>query len=237
VAVFSGCNNLDTGNSRTFTDVFAVVKSIDYFQNNLVTFGTSLGDIVAPEQISTPLSIGECVYFSQFTIDYDNQPSDQYILATGVLYQTISKAPFVPSAVPFDGYDLKLTEVQTLASPYFEGNLFVGSNYSKLREQSVTYRLVWDKDEPAENNGAFNVYLQAKLVGTATGTAEDISDVRAFDLQNFLWTAGRDTIANNVNFRYAKINLKYLSGVEGGEPVYTQLDSPIELSIFTTKAE
>jgi hypothetical protein len=231
--VSPGCNNFDTGNSRTYADVFGVVLSIDYYQNNLITFGTSYGEIVASESTLVPVNVGDCVYFHQFTVDYDNQPSDKYTTATSVQYEKIAKESFVitTSSIPFDDYDLKLSDIETLGSPYFRGALFTGMGFSKMKEQSVSFRLVFNPNEPAEN-GAKNVYLQAKLSGTASGAAENINSVRAFDVRNLLAIAGRDTTVSNVSYRYAKINFKYLSRVENGEPVYAKLDNPIELTMF-----
>ncbi|GHT10418.1 hypothetical protein FACS189432_06820 [Bacteroidia bacterium] len=232
--VFPACNNFDTGNSRTFTDVFGVVKSIDYFQNNLVTFSTTLGEIVANELPTQPLNEGDCVYFYQFIIDYDNQPSDKYLIASGVQYEQITKEPFSiesGSSIPTDGYDLKLSEIQILSSPYLYGSLFTSATFSKMKEQGVNFRLVFNPDEPAEN-GALNVYMQARLSGTASGATENSYAIRAFNARSLLMMAGRDTTVQEVSFRYAKINLKYMSGTENGEPVYSKLENPIELLMF-----
>jgi hypothetical protein len=226
--VSSGCDNLGGGNTGIYQSYALVGFNI---QMGGTTLSTEMGEIAASDP-GLALLEGECVFLNQFTIDYDNQPSSKYYTATDITYQEISRSPFYElSPVQTDGYDLLMTKVGCLYSSFFKGNIMVGSDYTKTKDQSVSYRLIYDRMEPAEN-GVVNLYLQAKLVGATGGSTENVSDVRAVNISDLIYTAGKDTIINSVSGKYVKANLKYLTKIEDGEPVYDTAVGPVEIVVF-----
>jgi hypothetical protein len=231
---FYSCNELGSGgNSQTYGAMFAVV---DF---NLSRFGgtticTPMGELAASDPKLLELGTGDCIYINQFTVNFDNQPSDKYYTATDIQFSQISKSPFmfVDSSTPLGDYNFQLSEVWSSIDPFFKGNIFLVWELTKTKDQAVSYRLLYNRDEPVDKNGARNIYLQALLNGSATGTSEKMQDARAFDVRDLIHYAGSDTTINSTSYRHVKVNLNYLSGVEDGNPVYTQAEGPLDIAIF-----
>lgn len=238
IGLFS-CNTFDGGNRQVVTSLAVVGYESKTFHTSI---STPYGEFVAQE-LDLKVSEGDCIY-AQYTIDYDNQPSTEYTVATELQYQPIGQNPVEvwwdidpedPDALT--DYTVPLSKVEHEASPYYKGKFFIGMNFSLGTGQTPDYQLFCNPDE-ADEKGTRTLYLQAKLSGAATSTPQEVSDIHAFDMNELFYRFSRDTtlnVSNNgeVSFRYIRVNLKYFTGVKDGKRSYGNAsEQPINIYRF-----
>jgi len=211
-----GCNFGGGGNITSYTSP-AVVS----FDMNILNtaIGTWYGICAAPGL--DPSYMDQCVLLS-FTVDWDNQPSADYITASAIqILSTIPQQPFIEDdSVRISGYTLPISSVgwdDTSTSPYYGGKFFIGIN---CKDNNATFRLVYNTQEP-DSAGIKNLYLLAQPSTSSSTT--DVSKNFAFDVMSLIYNAGSDTTdtSSGLKYRYVKANLKYLTGISGdGVPTY-----------------
>lgn len=233
IGLFS-CNFGNSGNVSNYQNTPAVV-SIDYtIGGNGILLGTPYGYFAAPE-LSNMLMDGECVYLQQFSIDYDNQLSDQYTTITNVVEVSVNQSLCEQSdTVQIGDYTLPLTNASGIASAYYKGKFFIGVTSN---DNNPSLRLVYNNTKD-DADGTKNVYLVAKPSGTgSSGTGA----IQAFDLSALIRDFGRDTTvvvsgtSQSYDLKYISLNLNYLSGISStGVPTYSPVSqqNPFLISVF-----
>jgi len=234
-----GCNfGNNTGNVWNPQNTLAVVVSSDAVSGGTL-FGTPMlstpyGYFAAPSLNSD--YIGSCLLLSQFTIDFDNQPSTEYYTATNISGTTIDQQPFVQQGDTADlnGYTLPMTDasaiINTPSNAYYQGKCFLGI---ACKDKNPSFDMIYNDDEQVAA-GKPNLYLRAKA---SSGSSDSQSIIYAFDMSSLVQNYGRDTTiavsgADGVKLKYIVANLKYLSGMVDDEPVYTSVQDPLYVYSF-----
>jgi hypothetical protein len=222
---FTGC--LDTegkGNYQTFPVIPAVV-------NYNIEMGTTLltgwGEIAAPEL--SDVNQGDCL-FTQFTINYDNQPSSAYYTATGISYKEVEQSiARIENEIVINDFNFPVEDIAPVEynnTVQLKGRYFIYFKHQASKNQNLEYRIIASPD--SIENGAQNVYLVAKKTNEVDGTASSLVNSHAFDVNNII-QLGKDTTISNVGMKYIKVNLKYFTEEIEGKPVFKNYSStPIE---------
>jgi len=180
--------------------------------------GTPFGYIAAPSLLSA--NPGDCLYLSEFSVDYDNQPSTQFYTATGiVIQQSINQSVLEqnPSIVLGNNDTLKISGLQADTNPFYNGKLFI---LATSKDTAPGFRLVYNTQE-VDSAGIKNLYLLARPSSSTPGST-DVQSLYAFDLNNLIYAQqNNDTTINAANFKYIKVILNYISGITDGVPQYT----------------
>lgn len=227
------CDFGNVGNSQTFQNTPAVVCwKMDMGGTAL---GTPFGYLAAPSILD--VYEGDCIFISQFTIDYDNQPSDNYYTISNVLKEKVDEARFIErNSIELDDYTLPISNVGGMVDEFFIGRFFA---WISCKDKNPSLRLLYNPTEE-ETDGVKNFYLQAKP-SSSTESASEVSTIQVFNLLNFVQQNGSDTTKTFKNFeekfdfKFVKANLKYVSKITDGEPEYKSLnssDKPIEIYVF-----
>jgi len=216
-------------NVTTYPPTPAVVVDVRMDEGGTI-IGTPFGYIAAPGLTNNFL--GDCLYINTFTIDYDNQPSNQYYTATQIDKQDVGQHNLEQSLSVELGEDtLMLSTLNGLSDPHFNGKFFI---VATSKDNIADFRLVYNRGEE-EVNGVKNLYLLAKP-SSSISNATTVSSIYAFDVNSLIYAQqNNDTIISTVNYKYIKANLKYFSGITDGEPVYktvNDLNSPFEIYIY-----
>lgn len=227
------CDMGGGGNSQTFQNTPAVVDLRTDMGG--ITLGTPWGNLSAPSLVD--VSEGDCIYMHQFTIDYDNQPSDKYYTASNIVKEKVNQTPLVvKKTIDIEDYLLPLSKTGGMVDEFLQGRLFV---WMSCKDKNPAFRLIYNTEEEV-TNGVMNMYLQTRPSST-TENAEDVSTIHAFNLLDFIQQNGRDTTktlkdsSDKHDFKYIKMNLNYVSKIKDGVPEYStlnSLDKPIEIYIF-----
>jgi len=229
------CNFGNGGNTQTFQNTVAVV---DYRVDMGGPVMSTLWGVLAAPSL-TDVNAGDCIYLYQFYIDYDNQPSSQFWTATGIIKEDVDQKSITITSdtITLGDYTLPISSITTvLANEFFQGRIFTGIN---CKDKNPTFRLLVNPDEKGTGQ-IKNFYLQAKPSST-TENSSDVAAVQAFNLLYYIQQYGRDTTrtisgsSDQVNFKYIKANLKYVSGVTDGTPTYSTVSntsSPMEIYLF-----
>lgn len=231
--VLFSCNVGNNGNTTNLGNVPAVVTDNTV---NGAELGTPYGYLVSPELVT--LIPGECVYLQQFTIDYDNQPSNQYTTITNVVQFDVNQSYVEQNdTVNIMDSSLPISSVNGVASAYYGGNFFVLAN---AKDKSPSFRLVYNNTKDAAD-GTKNLYLLA-TPSSSGSSSSDITSINAFNLLPLIQNYGRDTTVAvtsgstaSVNLRYIMVNLNYLSAIsDTGIPTYSAASqqNPFMISIF-----
>jgi hypothetical protein len=109
----------------------------------------------------------------------------------------------------------------------YKGKFFIATKAKLAQNQALDYYLYTKSDEQPDANGTRNIYLQAQLPGTQSGT-QDITEVRALDISRMFYSSGRDTTiydgSISYSLKYLKINLQYCSKIENEAPVFNSVN-------------
>lgn len=219
------------GNVQTFQSVPAVVGlNIDM---GGTVMGTPYGYIAAPSLDANP---GDCIYLYQFTVDYDNQPSNQYYTATNISETGVDQSPIEmrSDSINVGDYILPLSNVSGLSNVYYQGKFFIGAD---CNDKNPVFRLVYNSKDTIIN-GVMDFYLLAKPSSTdGSSSSSTVSSIYAFDLAAVLRQARDTTVtvssgSSSIDLRYIKANLNYVSSVSAGIPTYSKLPNPFEIYIF-----
>ena len=232
---FFSCNFGNKGNVSNYQNTPAVV-SIDYtIGGGGVMLGTPYGYMAAPELSN--LYDGDCIYLQQFSVDYDNQPSTQYVTATDIVEIGVNKSQVevANDSVRIGDYTLLPTSVSGLSSVYYGGNFFIGATCS---DNNPNYRLVYNLSDTLINN-AIKVYLLAQSTSTAPSSS-GVSSIHAFDMNYLPQTLWRDTTitisgtSQSLDLKYISVNLNYISSIsDTGVPTYSQASqNPFLIFLF-----
>jgi hypothetical protein len=240
---FSNCLG-DTNSSSVSSYTSPAVVGFDPYGTSAsgLYFSTYVGDIVpdaASQSILSDYQSGDCAV-TAFTIDSRDQIGGDYFVASSMNVTKLEQTAARNLTSPEDttGYAIPISAVEFFdASCHanYKGKFFVYTSIKKSKTQAVDYLLAGDFNNKNEK-GAYDLYLKAKLIGVE-GTAETTREVWAFDLQNMMYSSGRDTTiyyeSVAIPLRYLKINLKYYAGVEDDEVVYENAySSPIDIYIY-----
>jgi len=200
-------------------------------------YGTFVPDNASALVLSTVIS-GSCI---AMVFDYNSEyQTGEYPVASNISFLPITvnnireedPAMVDDYAYPFSSVNL----FSTSASLNFEGRLFVETTAKLNQNQALQYYPYVKSDEPLDADGARNIYLQAKLPGTSSGT-QDVATVYGLDMRDMLYSSGRDTtiIDNGEDYllRYLKINLKYCSEIKDESPVFKSVNTqPIYILVL-----
>lgn len=232
IGLFS-CNVDTTGNNQTFQNTLAVVDWKTEMGG--IVIGTPWGYLAAPSLFDA--FEGDCLYIHQFTVDYDNQPSDKFFTATNINKETVNQTPLIlNNTIELEDYTFPVSKVEVSIDEFFSGRFFVRIT---CKDKSPSFRLMYDTTEE-ETNNIKNFYLQAKP-SSSSQNASDVPSIHAFNLMSFIQQYGADTTkafkgsSEKYNFKYIKANLKYVSKITDDKPEYGLVNSsgtPFEFYIF-----
>jgi hypothetical protein len=242
----TGCNLEDGQNSISFVTP-AIVRGLD-IPKNAFTIQTPFAVYAVPSDSKLVLEhVGECALV-QLTIDYNNQPSNDFYTATNVTYDIVEQTPLTITNLTNEtlitkGYDLPIKEIsreQGISNMALLDKYFLNIIHSTPESQRIDYRLACDTTEFNANNHLRTLYLTAKKIEGESTLEKTISRYHAFSIDNLLYYIGEDTIIsqNNIKYeyRYLKVNLKYYAGTEGDTiPKWNSFNSaenPIVFAIF-----
>ena len=216
---FSSC--IKDGDNVANFSMLAVVGSLHSMQPTIVTPD---GTILAPdllEHLYIDLYEGDALLVS-FSINYDNQPSTEYLTASNLQYEKIGKS----SPIPISGSESGefSTPIEDLRYIYLVGNtLFFEFIHKAPGDQKFEYEMTYNREEDAEIP---TIYLRAKKIGTGSMAEGTILYLYAFDMR-YLFMTYKDA-ENKVTF-----NIKYKTGVnEDGMDMYDDwADNPYKIEV------
>jgi len=227
IGLFS-CNFGDGQNVNTFQNVLAVAGWDSRMGGT--TIGIEGGTLSAPSLLD--VMDGECLYIHQMTIDYDNQPSQEYTTVTGIVKDIIDQTYFYDygNIDPNDlgDYTLPMTNVGATTDIFYRGRIFIGAAF---KDKNPSFRLIFDPEEE-EINGVRNLYLQAMPSGSSDSSEN--SAIHAFNFEHWLRKPDLETsytypgTSQKFDVYGIKVNIKYLSSIdsETGKPVYSTIADP-----------
>ena len=223
-----GMGGHDTGNYTIFPPS-TVVVGYDKEMGGIIMC-TWWGNVAAPSLIgSIP---GDCLYVSQFTIDYDDQPSKDYFTAINIVKEGIDRYPFEQSnSVDLREYTLPISSLEGNTCLFFDGMFFIST---VTKDKTPRFRMVYNSEEET-TSWTKNLYVMASP--TASSDNDNVT-LGAFNLNSFVYTHGNDTTINvegyknGMKCKYSIVNIKYYSGVDGdGIPIFKALNSPFYIYI------
>ena len=223
---FCSCNIGDGRNYATLGPSPEVIINYD-FEANGYKIGTPDGYFVAPSL--TNYYPGDCLYMA-FAIDYDNQPSTKYTVASEIQKVDIDYSYLEQNAnFEVGEYTLPLSDILYSQSPFYHGKFFISSI---ANDNGPKFRLAYNPDEEVIN-GVRNLYLLAQK---ASPSSNSIQSIHAFDLNDLIYNYSRDTTIYEQGLKYIYVNLKYLSGIsEEEKPIFGEVNrtnEPIFISVF-----
>jgi len=212
----------DVSNSQSFSTNNAVVCYYTDFPG--ITFlNTPYGAIAAPELSGKGYEQGDCLFVS-FTIDYDNQPNNQYYTATNVVEKKIGKTDIVMLNAVFQNVNDSIDKLSqdSIKNLTFVGsvccidnNLFMGFDQLDAN-RNYDYQLVYSD---SLINEIPVLYVCAKEANPSSATIFGDHKYQVFNISPFL---ARYADENN-NFSFY---LKYKKGVDvNGKNVYAFLST------------
>jgi len=230
--VFFSCNvGSGNGNVSTYQNTPAVVINSDIITDGTAV-GTPYGYLAAPSL--TDVSAGDCIIMYQFTIDFDNQPTSNYITITNVDKEFVTQRSLQPGdTTAIDDYTLPMSDVTAIvndpSNAYYQGKCFLGI---ACKDKNPDFRLIYDEKDK-DIDGRKTIYLQAKA-SSSSPSSSDVGTIYAFNMGSL---SQKDTTISvsgtSVTLKYAIAYLKYLSDInDDGEPVYTTAKSPLYIYSF-----
>jgi hypothetical protein len=219
---------IENGGNKSFYNTLAVIseKSTAGVFMNTQEF-PYYGPIAAPSLNN--LNVGDCIYGS-YLLDFDHQPTNEYLTATETNFQVVKKdAFFVSRGEMIDAYNDSIFSARIATAEYFNGNLFIETVPKGSVKEQYDFELVLNLD--SISNGIHTAFLKSKKIDGSTHN----SGLRfvAFDVNYAITAFGRDTVVNSQHFGILSLNLKYQIGENEGVPVYTQLDNkPVEIVVY-----
>jgi len=238
IGLFS-CNLAGSGgNNATYQNLPAIVSDYDAAMNPIL--GTAMGYLSTPSL--TGVQLGECIYLNQFTINFDNQPSSSYYIASNIVETNVDQSPLsIGDTIMLQDNPLTLANVGGYAygvlSAYYKGRFFLTMS---AKDKNPNFRLAFNTKE-IDSTGVKNLYLLANSISPSGSASADTYAMQAFDLSDLIYPYGRDTTLTNgvsgqaTSFRYIRFYLKYPSAISSdGVPTYTTANasSPIEMYMF-----
>ena len=223
---FNSCNVGDGGNTATFPNAPAVVGF--NFDMGGTIIGTPYGYAAAPSLISS--DEGDCLYIYEFTLDYDNQPSDKYFTATNIQKEDVDYSYLEQSpSIDLREYTLPISNLDGATDVHFQGKFFI---LATCKDKNPNFRMVYNTEEE-ETDGIKNLYILARP-SSSTPNSTDVSSLYAFDLFSLIDACNQDTTYTSPitketfkNCKYIKANLKYLSKIsDTGEPEFANVNEP-----------
>ena len=215
---FNSCNIEDTGNISTFPNVPAVVGYNPTMGGS--TIATPFGILSAPS--INDCFPDDCVLLKEFTVDFDNQPSKNYLTATNISKEKVDMSYFIQTnSFDIGDHTLPITSLEGVSSEFYHGKIFI---LALTKDKTPNLRMVYNTEEE-EMNGVKNLYLLAQA-SSSTQNSTDYSTLTAIDLLDFIYLQGRDTTitvsgsSEKAEYKYAKVNIKYISSISGDIPTF-----------------
>jgi hypothetical protein len=184
------------------------------------------------------LKENDCISVN-FTIDFDNQPSNQYYTVTVSDYDLITKDTVrVKPGDLTDEYTDSIRSFQLISNPFYNGHLFIQTEQVGTSNYVYDLELICNPDS-IDENGIHTAFLKSKLIsGTPNQNLSSyVYPMEAFDVNSLIDSYGEDTTVVNSGYsqkyRYLPLNFKYQSGTKESEPVYTSFGSnPVKIFVF-----
>jgi hypothetical protein len=219
--LFSGCLKIKPSVSK-YTNVPAIV-TFD-FDVPATVLVTPLGTFYTSE-LPSEYSDGDMIWID-FTYDEGNQPYSNVASASELeIHDRISRTEVkgVAKEEMSDDYNVPISRL--FINPVNIGKtIFLGLVQQAPSGQVFEYEALYDLDETPSTPPA--LCIRSRKVNEVTGSETKVSTMIGFDMSSFL-TTFQDTDG------YTRFYVKYLTGTENGEDVYTNLTS----SPFLWKAE
>jgi hypothetical protein len=189
----------------------------------LISTIATFGEMAVPE-IPPTYRPGQCV-LAFYTLDYDNQPSKDYITATDVQILTPggisqSYARVVDEVDKEDPeYNVVLKQVDFVSTSHLRGKVFFEIRYDAPKGQTLDYSLECDIND-IDKNGYLNLYLRAKKTNEQTGDTVGTIDPFVFDAYSLLRNHGKDSTDakfSEIKYKCLNVNVKYLKEIKEKE--------------------
>ena len=222
---------------------------VEYSSTGRMTLGTAF-EVFIPDNASAAnlldLYPGSSI-FMWFDYNTEYQTDKDYPVASNIYYEPVT-VDYIQEDDPemIADYNFPFSSVQWLLDPSsprstsfslnYKGRFFVLIAAKLGTNQALHYYPYIKVDEPLDENGARNIYLQAKLPGTSTGT-QDVFSAYGLNMRSMLYYSGRDTTITEAgvtySLRYIKINLKYCKSIDNGTPVFQSMETqPIPIYVL-----
>ncbi len=172
---------------------------------------TSLGTVLAPELSDDLLKPSELLV-TNFSVNYDNQPSSEYTTISNVQYVKVESS--YPAATPggestTEDYTVPIEDM--LYRDPVVNILFFGFIHTAPGDQKFVYEMTYDSEDTSDTP---TLYIRAKKDGEGTETKGAYLYFYAFDMTSYF--SSHKTDATEIKF-----NIKYKTGVDDeGKDVY-----------------
>jgi hypothetical protein len=224
---------LESGNRTSMSDLAVMVYNQE--MQALAMHASSF--VCAAPQLQN-LKENDCI-LAKFTIDFDNQPSNQYYTVTISDYNLITKDTVrVKPGDLTDEYTDSLRIFQLFLSPLYNGHLFIQTEQVGTSNYVYDLELICNPDS-IDENGIHTAFLKSKLInGTPNQNLSSyVYPMEAFDVNRLIDSYGKDTTIVNFgysqDYKYLSLNFKYQSGIKENEPVYTSYGkNPVIIKVF-----
>ena len=210
----------DGGNIQNYTMLGIVEMDFTYSQPKIVT---SSEDVLVPEltdHLNDKVFEGDAV-LANFTVDYDNQPYPEAIVATELSLKIIDKSYPLPAIEEDNGSNESAISIKYIEIDRVGNFLFFNFGHTAPKDQTFDYEMTYKTDEIS------TIYIKAKIKKAGSESLADFLYLYAFNMSSYLRLLEPDS-ENAVTF-----NIKVFDGVdEEGNNVYVNWSgNPIRLSL------
>lgn len=228
---FNSC--ITESGSRIYTYLFSPAVIYYEIDRGGIVMGTPDGYFAVPSL--TDVFEGDCIYVNAYTVNLDDQPSNDYFTAINIEKENVERSDLeYTDSLELGDYTLSITGAGAVISEFFNGIVFTAVS---CKDKNPALRLIYNTEEP-DKNGIKNFYLLARP-SSANSDFEDVSTIYAFDMYNLIYTQGRDTtifFEKNSEpskpeppskYRYIRANLNYFSKLsDADEPEFKTVNKP-----------
>ncbi len=215
---------LDGGNSRSYANVPAIVVLSN---GGMVMLQTSY-DVLHPYAAPTlPDSYkpGDYLYVS-YTIDFDNQPSSEYLTLTDLrVDERLESSEAIiangeeAKSMMYDAITYQDSIVDMLSVTCFGGAWFDGFR-NKASKTIFDYDMIFNTDSVEPGSNIYSVYILPKNTNEVLNINSEYRSY-AFDVENLLYSSyAKDTTVDGVNCRLSRINVYFKSGAKNGKNIF-----------------
>ena len=210
----------DGGNIQTYRLPGIVEMDFTYFQPKIATLS---GDVLVPEladHLNDIFFEGDAV-LANFTIDYDNQPYPNAIVATELSLKKIDIGSPLPAIEGDNGSNESTISIKYIEIDRIGNFLFFNFGHSAPKDQTFDYEMTYNTDDIS------TIYIKAKIKKAGSESLSNILYLYAFNMSSYLRLLEPDS-DKTVTF-----NIEVFDGVdEEGNNVYVNWsENPIRLSL------
>lgn len=211
---------LEEGGNYTQATAFGIMKKVKGIDG--LAFSSTEGVFSAPSLNGLDEGTG---LFAEIKVDWDNQPSQEYITANVLNYVEMKNLEYRTDGLDED-YGLYIEGLSIVNNICLWGRLFLEPKYTGRIMQAVDFNVFYEKDSIGEN-GYPILYLKGKRGGPVPGEEETLFYEGSVDLNKFIKAHKRDTVVDDRTYTKASFYLKYqVSKDSDNNPIYHYYKDP-----------